>query len=262
MSLSQIRCVTLSRNQGIFLQSAILSVITQDVSCNYIVYDVGSTDSSREVIADYSDQLSSVLVDFDRGPSEGLNRCLMDNDAPFFYYLNADDLVLPGAFAYVLDYFTSHPDCDVLHGAVQIIDQSGNVTRTMLPMNFSLKGYALGYSVVYQQSTFFRSQCLRDVNFNLDNKTCWDGELIVDLAIAGFKIHKTNTILGQFRIYPESITGSGRFAEQIRVDHARIAHKILGRNLRKSEILFGRLLGKCKAIHRRIFELRRVKRLV
>lgn len=253
MTSSRIRCVTLSRNQGTFLQAAIISVINQNIPCDYLIYDVGSIDESRNVIAGFRDRLSPVFVDFDCGPSEGLNRCLAENDSPFFYYLNADDVVLPGAFAYALDYFSRNPDCDVLHGAVQIIDELGTVTKTLPAIDFSLKAYALGYSVIYQQATFFRSKCFQDVHFNIENRTCWDGELIVDLALAGFKIHKTNAVLGQFRIYPQSITGSGRLLEQIRKDHARIAHKILGRPLRKSEILLGLVIGKFKAIYRRLF---------
>lgn len=256
-----IHCVTLSRNQDRFLVDAIESVIQQNIELKYIVYDVGSTDKSRQIIEQFTGLIEPILVDSDLGPSDGLNRSLARNDSDVFYYLNADDIVLSGAFAFAIDYFRIHPDCDVLHGAVQIIDQFGTVTRTMPPIDFSLKAYALGYSVVYQQATFIRSSCLRNVKFNLVNRTCWDGELIVDLALAGFRIHKTNTILGQFRIYPESITGSGRFLQQIKRDHARIAQKILGRELTKSEILLGIMIGKFKAIQRRFITLRQVRNL-
>jgi hypothetical protein len=91
--------------------------------------------------------------------------------------------------------------------------------------------------------------------FNLENRTCWDGELIVDMALAGARIHQTKKILGEFRIYSDSITGSGRLREQIRKDHARISKKILGRELRKSEILLGIIIGKFKATLRTVFEL-------
>jgi len=258
----KIDCFTLAYNQRAYLPFAISSVESQDHLGVYFVYNPGSTDQTSEILSNHRGIATEIYVKSDLGPADGLNTGIGLIESEIFYYLNADDLVIPGAFSFVVDFFESHPEVDVLHGAVQVINQNGLIVKTLPPIEFSLTGYALGYCVVYQQATFFRSKCFRNLNFNINNRTCWDGELIVDIALAGFKIHKTNTLLGQFRIYPESITGSGRFAEQIRVDHARIAHKILGRNLRKSEILFGRLLGKCKAIHRRIFELRRVKRLV
>ena len=257
----EVSVATLSRNQGEYISSAIDSVLRQSFLSKYLVYDIDSTDGSRQIISKYRDQLVPFFVDSDLGPSDGLNRCLASLESEIFYYLNADDIVLPGAFKFANEYFRNHPECDVLHGALQIINREGIVTRTLPPIDFSLKAYALGVSVVYQQSTFFRRSCLQNVRFNLENRTCWDGELIVDLAMAGYEIHKTNTILGQFRIYSESITGSGRFVQQIKKDHARIIQKILGRDLRKSEILLGRLLKITKALRRRCFPTRQVKEI-
>jgi glycosyltransferase involved in cell wall biosynthesis len=257
----KIGCLTLAFNQGAYLQSAISSVTSQECLGEYYVYNPGSTDSTSEIIERNSNLITEVFVESDLGPADGLNSGLAYINSEIFYYLNADDVVLPGAFAYVVDYFVNNPQVDILHGAVQIINQEGRIVRTLSAIDFSLKGYALGYSVVYQQSTFFRARCFQEVRFNIENRTCWDGELIVDLALAGFQIQKTNRLLGQFRIYSESITGSGRLGEQTRIDHARIANKILGRDLRKSEIYLGILVGKFKAFHRRILTFWQIKEL-
>lgn len=253
-----ISTVTLSRNQGKYLSESIDSILTQEFREGYFVYDVGSTDNSRELISNYQNLIEPILVDSDNGPSDGLNYCFERCRGDLFYYLNSDDRVDADAFAYVRNYFQSNPDCDVLHGSIRIIDRDGEVVGIRPSMKFSLLGYAFGYSVVYQQATFFRKEIFDRTGFNLENQTCWDGELIVDMAIAGANIHQTSKILGEFRIYPESITGSGRFREQIRSDHARIAHKILGRELRKSDIFLGLVIGKFKAILRRIFVMRQV----
>ena len=256
-----VACVTLSRNQGAFLQEAINSVIKQDCLNEYFIYDVGSTDGSRDIIESYSENINLILVDKDEGPSDGLNTSFDLVTSSILYYLNSDDRVMDGAFKYASRYFQENPSCDVLHGSIRIIDRQGEVVGIKPSMKFSLLGYAFGYSVVYQQATFFRKEIFDKIRFNLNNRTCWDGELIVDMAIAGANIHQTSNILGEFRIYPESITGSGRFHEQIRRDHARIAHKILGRELRKSDIFLGLMIAKFKAIQRRIFALRKVRNL-
>jgi glycosyltransferase involved in cell wall biosynthesis len=257
----KIGCLTLAFNQGTYLQSAISSVTSQEQLGEYYVYNPGSTDSTSEILESNSSLVTEIFVESDLGPADGLNSGLSFIKSEIFYYLNADDVVLPGVFTYVTDYFEKHPEVDILHGAVEIINQDGRVVRTLPPIKFSLKGYALGYSVVYQQATFFRSRCFRDVQFNIENRTCWDGELVVDLVLAGYQIKETHTLLGQFRIYAESITGSGRLREQMRIDHARIACKILGRELRKSEILIGILIGKFKAIHRRFFSMIQLQEL-
>ena len=248
-------CVTLSRNQGAFLQEAINSVIKQNHLNEYVIYDVGSTDASRDIIENYSESVKIILVDNDGGPSDGLNTSFDLTKSTILYYLNGDDRAIDGAFKYAEKYFQDNASCDVLHGSIRIINRQGEVTGIKPSMKFSLRGYALGYSVVYQQATFFRRAIFDKTKFNLENKTCWDGELIVDMALAGARIHQTKKILGEFRIYSDSITGSGRLREQIKKDHARIAKKILGRELRKTEIIFGIMIGKFKAIQRRVLKL-------
>jgi glycosyltransferase involved in cell wall biosynthesis len=243
----KISTVTLSRNQGKFLKEAMDSILNQNNLFEYIVYDVGSTDQSRFLIDNYNKKLTKKFVDGDLGPSDGLNYCVQKTSGDIFYYLNSDDRVANGAFDFVSQYFTKHPECQILHGSVKIIDAYGQVVAIKPSMNFSLRGYALGYSVVYQQATFFRRELFNDIKFNLDNRTCWDGELVVDMALAGASIHKTSKILGEFRIYSDSITGSGRLKNQIRTDHNRISRKILGKNLDISDRILGKIISKIKA---------------
>lgn len=248
----KIGCLTLAYNQGTYLQIAIDSVVSQKNVGEYLIYNPGSTDETSDVMESNRAQATAIYVDSDLGPSDGLNAGLSRIHSEIFYYLNADDCVLPGAFEFATTYFLENPDCDVLYGGIEIIDTFGKLKRTLPPIEFSLRGYAYGYSVIYQQATFFRRECLKQVPFNVQNRTCWDGELVVDLALAGFSFHKTERVLGQFRIYPDSITGSGRLREQIKIDHRRIATKILGRNLRSYEVFYGFILGKLKALLRKL----------
>jgi glycosyltransferase involved in cell wall biosynthesis len=254
----KIGCLTLAFNQGLYLQSAIDSVVNQTNLGEYYVYNPGSTDNTSEILRKNEQNLTEIYVASDLGPSDGLNVGLHNIQSEIFYYLNADDCVLPDAFSYVSSYFKNNPDCDILYGGIEIIDTFGAVLRTLPPIKFTLKGYAYKYSVLYQQATFFRRSCTKQVKFNLDNRTCWDGEFIVDLALAGFTFHKTNKVLGQFRIYPDSITGSGRLKEQIKIDHHRIAKKILGRDLRNSEVVYGLVIGKLLALFRKLVSFKRV----
>ena len=74
--------------------------------------------------------------------------------------------------------------------------------------------------------------------------------MIVDMAIAGAKIHQTAKILGEFRIYSDSITGSGRLKNQILKDHQRIAMKILDRPLNFVDLIAGKFIAKIRAVAR------------
>ena len=89
--------------------------------------------------------------------------------------------------------------------------------------------------------------------FNIENRVNWDGELIVDLALAGASIHQTQMVLGDFRIYPNSITGSGRLAEMAKLERDRIARKVFGRDPTKWEKIVAYIIRNYLAINRQIF---------
>jgi hypothetical protein len=117
---------------------------------------------------------------------------------------------------------------DVLCGAIRIIDAQGGVAwRRRTADRFDLARYAAGICTIGQQGTFFRRAAFeRAGGFNAANRICWDGELLVDMALTGARFATTGRVLGDFRIYPESITGSNRHYDQLVAEHARIGRKI------------------------------------
>ena len=121
-------------------------------------------------------------------------------------------------------------------------------------MRFSLWRYAVRACVVYQQATFVRQSILPDKAFNEVNQISWDGELIVDLAIAGAEIHKTDYLLGEFRMHPSSISTSRDYRRNLAMEHSRISRKILSSELRYWEKAAGILISTVEAILRRIFK--------
>ncbi|MGI9509985.1 MAG: glycosyltransferase, partial [Geminicoccaceae bacterium] len=71
----KISIVTLSFNQGRFLETAIRSVVDQQgIDLDYIVVDPGSTDDSRSIVDRYSSKISHAVLERDDGPADGLNR--------------------------------------------------------------------------------------------------------------------------------------------------------------------------------------------
>lgn len=249
----EIGVITLSHNQGDYLLDAINSILTQEPA-KYLVYDCGSTDYSREIINSIQDaHVQKMFVDSDNGPAEGLNMALENLEEDIFYYLNADDRLLPGAFAFAKEYFNTNPTCDILHGSINLIDHAGKITKKLPSMRFSLWRYAIKACVVYQQATFIRRELLPSKAFNEENRISWDGELIVDLVIAGAEIHRTNYLLGEFRMHPTSISSARTYRRKIEKEHSRISRKILSSDLKAWEKAAGIAISKVEAISRRIF---------
>ncbi|MGI9505922.1 MAG: glycosyltransferase family 2 protein [Geminicoccaceae bacterium] len=206
----KISIVTLSFNQGSFLESAIKSVADQKgVDLDYVVVDPGSTDGSRSIIERYESQISQTVLERDDGPADGLNRGFAKASGDIYGFLNADDVLKPGALAKVAQAFEQNPDADIISGNGHIIAEDGSAIRRMYSDRFSLWGYLYGGVVLLQQSTFFRARAFEQAGgFNVDNRTCWDGELWLDMALAGKRFQRTNGFWSGFRVYGSSITGS------------------------------------------------------
>lgn len=250
--------ITLSYNQRPYLERAVESVLGQDwPQLEYIVVDPGSTDGSREFLADrLADAPGHLLFAPDRGPADGLNKALGVASGDIVGCLNADDAYLPGAFLGVTDAFRGHPEATVLYGNGFKSRPNGKL-RPFRSTRFTPRRFAYGLSTVVQQATFFRRAGIAPVEFNQANHTCWDAEFLVDIALAGGQMAHVPADWGIFEIHADSITGSGRLAHQYWEDHRRIAGKAFNRQWRSSDELIlqtVRVVLRSRNLLRRPFE--------
>lgn len=227
----KISVVTISYNQAQFLKQTIKSVFSQDYEhIEYIIVDAGSTDGSRRIIEDYASHIQKIVFEPDLGPPDGLNKGFAVATGDVFGYINSDDILLPGALTKVADYFQTHGEIDVLMGNVLRLDSNSAVIRKQFSDKWDLRRYAYRACVIAQQANFFRKRAFENAGgFNVANLTCWDGELLVDMSISGARFFKIDDFLGGFRIYPETITCSGRLNTKLKKDQRRIFMKIMGR---------------------------------
>jgi Glycosyltransferases, probably involved in cell wall biogenesis len=224
-----ISIVTISYNKGPYIEECLCSVLDQDCpDVQYIVVDAGSSDGSREKIGRYRERIDTVIEERDEGPADGLNRGFAAARAPIYGYLNADDRYVAGALDYVVGYFAAHPETDVLCGAIGLIDEHGNPhLRRRAADRFHLANYVAGTCMIGQQATFFRRRVFDAAGgFNIANRVAWDGELLVDMALAGARFDSVPRVLGEFRIYEATITGSKHYRERLEEYRQGIRRKL------------------------------------
>jgi glycosyltransferase involved in cell wall biosynthesis len=105
-----------SHDYGHFVGEAIESVLSQTYEAvEVIVVDDGSTDDTEQVLAKYGSRIRTVRLE-GRGVSVARNEGLNIAAGEFVVFLDADDLLLPDAFAAQVAHFERHPDVDAVHG--------------------------------------------------------------------------------------------------------------------------------------------------
>ena len=235
----KISIVTVSFNQREFLRDALESVILQGYpDLEYIVIDPGSTDGSQELIESYSPGITQILFEPDQGAADGLRKGFARSTGEVLGFLNSDDLFEPGSFQRVAEFFQSHSDFDIAMGNGYVVDSEGKPVRHVKARNFTVPRYFYGGARFLQQSTFFRKRAyINSPGLNSQNRTCWDGELFVNMAHRGARIGYIDADLGRFRIHSQSISGSQRLTERYHADQMRVFQEIYGRDWRSTDSL-------------------------
>jgi glycosyltransferase involved in cell wall biosynthesis len=219
----KISIVTISFNQASFIEETIQSVINQrGIDLEYIVVDPGSTDGSREIIKKYADRIDKIIFEKDNGPADGLNKGFAAATGDIFGYLNADDILYPGALIEVMTLFAQYQNSfDVISGHGYVIDEYSRIRQkhysNRLKNNwFHKKRYTAGYSILVQPSTFFTRRTFEEVKgFDTEYRIMWDAALTVDMLMRNKRIKVVNKFWSGFRVYGTSITGSGLHTNQL-----------------------------------------------
>ena len=213
--------VTISYNQARYLDRALRSVLEQDYPhLEYIVIDPGSTDGSRDIIERYRSRIAHIVFERDAGSADGLNKGFGIATGSLFGFVNSDDALLPGAISRVVDAFERYPDADVISGHGYMIDTEGRVIRRFYSDQASAAAYAHRACFLMQQSTFFKREAFeRTRGFDTEAKIWWDGELFLEMCLAGCKFRVVDDFWSIFTIHGESL--SGQELLDLRTERAR-----------------------------------------
>jgi glycosyltransferase involved in cell wall biosynthesis len=201
--------VTISCNQAAFLPECIASVGAQKTAdVEYILVDPGSTDGSREIARAAGTVIDRCIFAPDAGPADGLNKGFAAAQGEVFCYVNADDMVLPGAFAEALAWLDEHPGAAMVAGDGVLVDAAGAPLRRLGSDRARPLRMAFGGGLLIQPATFLRASAFRAAGgFNPANRIAWDGELAVEILRAGGRIGRSHRLWAAMRLHAGSITG-------------------------------------------------------
>jgi hypothetical protein len=212
VGLPELTVVTPSFQQGSFLEQTIRSVLEQrGVQIRYVVQDGGSTDGSVEVIRRYADRLAHWQSAIDEGQAAAVARGFAHGTGKpedIMMFLNADDLLMPGAARFVAEFFATNPDVDVVYGHRIIIDEtSQEVGRWITPRSECL---GLQWHDFIPQETLFWRRRIWDRVGGIDRslKFALDWDLLLRFEAAGACFARLPWFLGAFRLHPQQKTAT------------------------------------------------------
>jgi glycosyltransferase involved in cell wall biosynthesis len=201
-----------SYNQGQFIGATLDSILQQDYAeLECIVVDGGSTDSTIEVLKSYDDSRLSWLSERDQGQSDALNKGLLRASGDIITYLNSDDLLLPGAVAFAVQYFERHPDADLLYGDGYFVDAEGKRLMPFKSAPFDLALAILNGQDLAQPGTFWRRIVSDRIGlFEVSFHYRMDFDYWLRVALAGFRLEYVPGERAVYRLHGESKTVAQR----------------------------------------------------
>jgi glycosyltransferase involved in cell wall biosynthesis len=101
------------RDGARFLADALASVADQALDLEVVVVDDGSTDASAQIAVDLG---ATCVRQPNGGPASARNAGIAASSAPLVAFLDADDLIPPGALATQLAHLDAHPASDGVMG--------------------------------------------------------------------------------------------------------------------------------------------------
>ena len=154
--------VTPCLNSGRYLEATIQSVLTQDYPrIEYLVMDGGSTDQTLEILRRYEGRLRWVSAK-DRGTADAVNKGFERTEGELFTYLNADDLLLPGAVSAAVNALQFVPGVAGVYGNAWWIDESGTRLRSYPVRDFDPK-LLESECFICQPASFVRREAFRNL---------------------------------------------------------------------------------------------------
>jgi GT2 family glycosyltransferase len=230
----KISMVMVSFNQAAFLEEGLRSILDQGYpNLEFIVVDGGSTDGSAGILERYRARLDSLVIERDKGQSDGLNKGFDRATGEILSWLNSDDLLFPGALFRVGEAFRIH-GTDVVAGGCKQVKQDGRDLvvahhnhlpfgfKTPLPLadllDFDNKWQSGAF--FYQPEVFFSHDIWRRSGggLRLDLYYVLDYDLWVRMAAAGATVVHIPDFLAASRIHDQQKT---KFGENPFVPEAR-----------------------------------------
>lgn len=254
--LPRVSLVTPSFNAAPYLRAAINSVLVQDYpDIEYLVMDGGSTDETVALLKEYGDKVRWVS-EKDQGQADAIARGFEQTTGSILCWLNADDVLKPGAVRTAVDTFLANPGTALIYGNADFIDETGELIAPCTVVEPFVRQRLLDYGdYIIQPAAFFSRVAYQSVG-GLDTSLHWamDWDLWIRLAqvhefvyienvLASYRwLGSNKTAIGGFDRLDEVETVAKRYGckglpAYFRLEKARLYTSLAQQDLREQKLL-------------------------
>lgn len=204
--------ITPSFNQGKFIGRTLDSVAIQansEFEIEHVVFDGGSQDETVSILETRGDFIRWVS-ERDNGQTEAVNKGIKATNGEIIGWLNSDDVYYPGALKSVAQFFSDHPEIDMVYGQADHIDKDNQPFEEYPtePWSFSR---LMETCFICQPAVFMRRKLINQYGL-LDESLqyCMDYEYWLRVGLAGASIGYLEQKLAGSRLYAETKTLGAR----------------------------------------------------
>ena len=225
--MMRITIVTSVLNGKKYIEETLLSVLRQDYpDLEYIVQDGGSTDGTIEIIKKYERELAFWESRADNSMYEGIDAGFARSTGQIMGWLNADDILFPDGLEKISRLFGEFPAVDWVTGLRSVVDGSGEVLRSSMPIRYNKVNFLRGRTNIQQESTFWRRELWDKTGAMFPSQYRLAGDL--DLWARFFSdanLYRVDECLGAFRRHGDQITQNQKFQYEQERDQIRRSHR-------------------------------------
>ncbi|HET9120688.1 MAG TPA: glycosyltransferase family 2 protein, partial [Solirubrobacterales bacterium] len=210
--------ITPARNMASYLPYTLDSVAALGIPHEHVVVDGASDDGTVELLERRDDPDLRWISEPDSGQTEAVNKGLRLAKGDLLAWVNADDAYIPGAVDRALDHLLRDPEVGAIFGAVNYVDELGEVFRTLVPPRFSWRKYLYFGAFVTTPTIIWRRELLeRAPSLDERYKDAADYDFFLRL-LRGARVDRIDEPYLNFRYHPTSKTTTDVW---VQLDEAR-----------------------------------------
>ncbi len=197
--MPKLSVITVVYNNARDIERTILCMINQTYrDIEYLIIDGGSTDGTLEVIKKYSDKISKIISEPDKGIYDAMNKGLALATGDYVLFMNSgDEIYAPDTVEKV---FATSPDADIYYGETEMFDENWSslgLRRHKAPEKLTHKSFRFGMSVSHQ-AIYVRRSITEPYNLNYQLSS--DIDWILNALKNAKKVVNTNMLVAKYLV--------------------------------------------------------------